>query len=101
MTVVRIARIAAASFFLGHGQLGGEAAKVVRELGASSQRAWTTAPDRLDPLQYVGGLSCGDLFADAAGDDLAEHGAETAGNPGSPPGPESRWRLDGGLAVPY
>ena len=55
------------------------AAKVFQELG-SELASRLNGPGRLSLLGHRGGFSCGYLFGDAAGDELAEHGAQAAGD---------------------
>src|ERR1019366_3930421 len=97
--VVPLARPAVASFFFVPRIWVPGWRRSARNSAASSQRAVSTAPDGVIGLQDTGHRNCGDLPGDAAGDQIAEHGAEPAGDliPGAPrvtvaPGPDLQHR---------
>ena len=56
------------------------AAKVFQELARELAAGRLNGPGRLSLLEHCGGFSCGYLFGDAAGDELAEHGVQAAGD---------------------
>ncbi len=80
------ARTAAASFLLGLAQLGVEAAQVGEELGGELAAGQRNSAGRGDLLEDAGGLGCGDLLRVTAGDQVAEHRVQPAGDLVAGPG---------------
>jgi hypothetical protein len=70
----------------GAAQLGIEAAHVLEELGGELGAGQRYRAGRRDLLQDRRGLACGDLLVVAAGDQVAEHGVEPAGDLVAGPG---------------
>ena len=64
----------------GVAQLGIQAAHIFEELGGELGAGDGDGTGRRGLLQDPGGLSCGDLFRVTAGDQVAEHGMEPAGD---------------------
>ena len=79
------ARTAAASFFLVSRIWASMRRRSSEELGGELAAGRGDGPGRRDRFQDAGGLSCGDLLGDAAGDQLAQHGVQPAGDLGAGP----------------
>jgi hypothetical protein len=65
---------------LGLAELGIEVAQVLEELAGELAAGLGDGAGRCDRSQDAGGLACGDFLAEAAGDQLAQHGVEPAGD---------------------
>ena len=64
----------------GVAELGVQAAQVLQELAGQLAARGPDRAGRRDLLQDGGGLSCGDLLGDAAGDEVAQYRVEPAGD---------------------
>ena len=67
-------------------QLVVEAAQVGDELDGDGVSGRGHRPGGLELVEQTGGLSCADLAGDPAGDELAQHRVQPAGDPGAVPG---------------
>jgi len=65
------------------GGSGCQAAQILGELGGKLQVGRLHRPCWCDRCQDLSGLACGDLLADAAGDQLAQHLVQPAGHLGA------------------
>jgi hypothetical protein len=86
VSVVPETLTAAGELLAGAAQLGIQAAHVLRELGGELGAGQSGGTGRGDLPEDRGGLSCGDLLRVAAGDQIAEHGVQPAGDLIAEPG---------------
>jgi len=65
---------------LGLAELGIQTSQVLQELAGQLAARCRDRPGRRDLFQDAGGVSCGDLLADAAGEQVAQYRVEPAGD---------------------